>query len=90
MDDNRIVIGSFNSLEEAQIYKSLLESAGVEAHLQHDLAAQTLPVYGDMMDVGLTVNRDDQQRALEVLDASFDQDDFESESQAALCGNCKP
>ncbi|MCD7969753.1 MAG: DUF2007 domain-containing protein [Alistipes sp.] len=91
MEENGvIVIGSFNSVDEARIYKALLESAGVPARLQNDIAAQIIPAYGDMMEVNLLVAVEDQQRALEILNAGFDQGEFDKECEAELCDGCEP
>lgn len=67
---------SFNSLNEAQLYVALLESAGVRAMLQNDIATQVYPPIGMMLPVNILVAEEDQQRAREILGAKFDIDDF--------------
>lgn len=71
---------SFNSVMEAQLYKALLESAGIPARMQNDIAAQVMPAYGALMQVNLLVAEEDQKKAREVLGAKFDIDEFHRES----------
>ena len=67
---------SFNSVMEAQLYKALLESAGIQARMQNDLAAQVIPAYGALMQINLLVAEEDQKKAREILGAKFDIDEF--------------
>ena len=75
-----VTLMHFNSLGEAEIMKSLLESAGVECVLQDDLNAMVLPM--TLVDVRLVVARKDEKRAQEILAAGFDKQEFEAESSA--------
>lgn len=71
-----VVIKKFNSLNEAQLYKALLESAGVMTRMRNDITAQVLPAYGGMMEVELLVSAEDEQKAREILAAKFDEEEF--------------
>ncbi len=76
-DSGKVVtIMSFNSLNEAQLYVALLESAGVTAVLQNDIVTQVYPPIGMMLPVNILVAEEEQQRAREILGAKFDIDDF--------------
>lgn len=83
--DNKKVISvmSFNSVMEAQLYKALLESAGIAARMQNDIAAQVIPAYGTLMEINLLVAEEDQKRAREVLGAKFDIDEFQRDVEAS-------
>lgn len=84
MDRSRVVVlKGFNSIEQAQMAKVLLESAGVEVRLQNELAAQVLPIYGSWMQVNLLVRESDLKKASEVLTAKFDVAEFEAEESEA-------
>ena len=71
-----ISVMSFNSVMEAQLYKALLESAGIPARMQNDLAAQVMPAYGALMQINLLVAEENQKKAREILGAKFDIDEF--------------
>ncbi len=76
-DKSKVVsVMSFNSVMEAQLYKALLESAGVQACMLNDLAAQVVPAYGSLMQINLLVADEDQKKAREILGAKFDIDEF--------------
>lgn len=83
MDTNNeaVIVASYNSVNEAQLFKALLESAGVETRMQNDITAQVLPAYGGMMQVNLLVSPDDEARAKEILEAGFDEKKFEQEAE---------
>lgn len=82
-----VVVATYLSVNEAQIFKALLESAGVPARMQNDIAAQIIPAYGDMMQVNLLVSPDDLEKAREILSAGFDQKEFDAESQSDTVGS---
>ena len=73
MDKSKVVIiKSFPTAGEALIYKSLLESGGVECEL--------LPLQNELMNVKLAVAEKDAEKAREILSAKFDQQEFDTES----------
>ncbi|MDD3108613.1 MAG: DUF2007 domain-containing protein [Alistipes sp.] len=81
MDTSKIVtLCSFTSLNEAMIYKSLLESNGVACELLNELSVNMLPVQDSLMEVRLVVNAADEALAREILTAQFDQQEFDTES----------
>ncbi|MCC8019114.1 MAG: DUF2007 domain-containing protein [Rikenellaceae bacterium] len=81
VQNEAVVVATYLSVNEAQIFKALLESAGVPARMQNDIAAQIIPAYGDMMQVNLLVSPDDVEKAQEILSAGFDRKQFEAESE---------
>lgn len=83
MEENKAVaiVKSFNSVAEAQLYKALLESAGVAARMQNDIAAQVIPAYGALMQVNLLVAVEDEGKAKEILSAGFDIAQFEEDAK---------
>lgn len=76
-----VTIMTFGSAMEAEIYRSLLESAGIAAQLQNDLATQVLPSLGELVSVKLLVAEEDEARAREVLSAKFDAEEFKRETK---------
>jgi hypothetical protein len=84
MDKSEIVIiKKFSSIGEAEVYKALLESAGINAELNHDVMASVMPAFGGLLDVELVVAAADEKRAKEVLHAKFDKEEFAEESVSA-------
>lgn len=79
-----VSVMSFNSVMEAQLYKALLESAGIAARMQNDIAAQVIPAYGTMMEINLLVASEDEVQARRIMGAKFDIDEFKRESEAAV------
>lgn len=77
---NVAVIRTFNSVTEAQLYKALLESAGIQTRMRNDITAQVLPAYGGMLGVELLVSSEDEQRAKEILAAKFSEEEFDKET----------
>lgn len=83
-DTKKVVsVMSFNSVMEAQLYKALLESAGIYSRMQNDLAAQVMPAFGSLMQVNLLVAEEDQRKAREIIGAKFDIDEFHRQSEAS-------
>lgn len=82
-----VVLASYNSIMEAQMQKTLLESAGINVRLQNEVVAQVLPVYGSSLNVNLLVLESDKERAEEVMQAKFDEEEFRAEEEAALNEN---
>ena len=73
MDKSKVVIiKSFPTAGEALIYKSLLESGGVECELINETVSDVLPLQNELMNVKLAV--------AEILSAKFDQQEFDTES----------
>ena len=71
MDKSKVVIiKSFPTAGEALIYKSLLESGGVECELINETVSDVLPLQ----------NEKDAEKAREILSAKFDQQEFDTES----------
>ena len=79
MDKSKVVIiKSFPTAGEALIYKSLLESGGVECELINETVSDVLPLQNELMNVKLAVK--DAEKAREILSAKFDQQEFDTES----------
>ena len=79
MDKSKVVIiKSFPTAGEALIYKSLLESGGVE--LINETVSDVLPLQNELMNVKLAVAEKDAEKAREILSAKFDQQEFDTES----------
>lgn len=83
-DKSKVVsVMSFNSVMEAQLYQALLESAGVRAHLQNDIATQVYPPIGMLLPVNILVAEEDQEKAREILGAKFDIDEFKRQANSS-------
>lgn len=83
-DSKKVVsVMSFNSVIEAQLYKALLESAGIQARMQNDIAAQVVPAFGSLMEINLLVAEEDEAKAKEIVAAKFDIDKFKEEQKAS-------
>lgn len=81
MDKSKVVIiKSFPTAGEALIYKSLLESDGVECELINETVSDVLPLQNELMNVKLAVAEKDAEKAREILSAKFDQQEFDTES----------
>ena len=81
MDKSKVVIiKSFPTAGEALIYKSLLESGGVECELINETVSDVLPLQNELMNVKLAVAETDAEKAREILSAKFDQQEFDTES----------
>ncbi len=78
---NVIVIRTFSSTGEALIYKTLLESNGIDAELLNETSSDVLPLQNELMEVKLAVRAADAAKAQEILDAKFDEEEFEVESK---------
>ena len=65
----------FVSLPEANIYKALLESGGIEAFINGEAAHDIFP-YGGYFELELQVRRADEARAKEMLSAKFDREEL--------------
>ena len=78
---NVIVIRTFSSTGEALIYKTLLESNGIDAEVLNETSSDVLPLQNELMEVKLAVRAADAAKAQEILDAKFDEEEFEVESK---------
>lgn len=68
MDKSKVVIiKSFPTAGEALIYKSLLESGGVECELINETVSDVLPLQNELMNVKLAVAEKDAEKAREIL-----------------------
>lgn len=76
-----IVIRRFATTGEALIYKTLLESNGIDAELMNETSSEVLPLQSDLMEVKLAVREADVPKAEAILAAQFDQNEFETESK---------
>lgn len=80
-DKSRVVIlRSFPTVGEAMIYKTLLESSGVECALINEVTSDMLPLQNELMPIRLIVSEEDAEKAEEILSAKFDQQEFDVES----------
>lgn len=79
---NVIKLISFDSLGEAEIIKALLEASGVRCSLSHDTIQTVLPYLTSGVDpIELLIAEPDEELAREILNAKFDQNEFDLESQ---------
>ena len=70
MDKSKVVIiKSFPTAGEALIYKSLLESGGVECELINETVSDVLPLQNELMNVKLAVAEKDAEKAREIRPA---------------------
>ena len=67
-ESNLIVIKEYDSINEAEWDKSLLDGAGVYAMIRNEYMSALYPV--GVMPAQLVVRAEDKKRALEVLEAS--------------------
>jgi hypothetical protein len=70
MTDDIVLVDSYTSESEAQIFKGVLESAGITAEVYSDDLGGWYPNLQSSQGVRLMVRRDDLERAREVLDES--------------------
>lgn len=83
MDKSKVItLMCFDTVGEAEIVRSLLESAGVESALLNEVISSMLPLQGEMAAIRLVVNESDHAKALEILEAKFDKEEFETQSKA--------
>lgn len=78
---NVTVIRTFPTTGEALIYKTLLESNGIDAELLNKTSSDVLPLQNEMMEIKLIVRESDAAKAKEILEAQFDQEEFDTESK---------
>lgn len=75
-----IVLKSFPTTGEALIYKTLLESNGIDVELLNETSSEILPLQSELQEVRLAVRESDREKAEELLAAKFDEQEFETES----------
>ncbi len=81
MDESKIVtIRKFDSEVEASIVKGLLDAAGINSSLIHETMQSVLPLQS-LTQIELCVAAKDEKRALELISAKFDKEDFERETR---------
>jgi hypothetical protein len=69
MDDpDLVVVHTFNSRPEAEMAKSALDAAGIEAMVMADDAAGIQPGLWEGRGVAIVVNRENEQAARDILD----------------------
>ena len=78
---NVTVLRTFPTTGEALIYKTLLESNGIDAELLNETSSDVLPLQNEMMEIKLIVREADAAKAKEILDAKFDEEEFETQSK---------
>ena len=78
---NVTVLRTFPTTGEALIYKTVLESNGIDAELMNETSSDVLPLQNEMMEIKLIVREADAAKAKEILDAKFDEEEFETESK---------
>jgi hypothetical protein len=68
-DSDLIVVHTFNSRPEAEMAKSALDAAGIEAMVVADDAGGTQPGLWEGRGVAVVVNSENEQAAREILDS---------------------
>jgi hypothetical protein len=68
-DSNLVVVHTFTSRPEADMAKSALDAAGIEAMVLADDAGGTQPGLWEGRGVAVVVNRENEQAAREILDS---------------------
>jgi hypothetical protein len=67
-DPDLVVVHTFNSRPEAEMAKSALDAAGIEAMVMADDAAGIQPGLWEGRGVAIVVNRENEQAARDILD----------------------
>ncbi len=82
MDESKIVtLRTFDSEQEATLAQGLLESAGIGCSLLHEDIHNVLPLTSTPIE--LVVAAADEQRALDILAAKFDKEEFKAATATA-------
>ncbi|MCC8088236.1 MAG: DUF2007 domain-containing protein [Rikenellaceae bacterium] len=74
--DEFVTIMKLYSPQEANMYKSILETNGIHVYLTGDIATEIMPFGGDIF-IELQVPSEDESRAREVLSSKFDTQEFD-------------
>lgn len=77
------IICTFNQYNRATIYKSILDSAGIESKLLNETITSILPMQNEWTEIFLVVRAEDAAKAKKILSAKFDQEEFELEQKQA-------
>ena len=78
-----VTIAKFNSVNDAFLAKSKLEGSGIEAFIPDENLASLNWLYtGAMGGVRLEVSEEDKDRAIEILDLTYE------DSESILCPSC--
>ncbi len=81
MDKSKVVVvEKFESMGEALIVEALLKGNGVDCALVHDTISSVLPLQTELVEIELTVAEKDVARAMEILSARVDKDDFKEQT----------
>ena len=65
-----MTLARFSSVEEAQVMKTFLDSAGIENQITNDTSQGVLPVFENS--IKIIVNSGDYKKAVDILNAKFD------------------
>jgi hypothetical protein len=68
-DSDLVVVHTFSSRPEAEVAKSALDAAGIEAMVMADDAGGTQPGFWEGRGVAVVVNAENEQAAREILDS---------------------
>ena len=68
-DSDLIVVHTFNSRQEAEMARSALDAAGIEAMVVADDAGGTQPGFWEGRGVAVVVNSENEEAAREILDS---------------------
>jgi hypothetical protein len=61
-------LGTYSSLTEASLVKAKLETFGIDAIVEEDVASSSIPTFGQMQGVKVLVRESDLAAAYEVLE----------------------
>jgi hypothetical protein len=68
-DSDLVVVHTFSSRPEAEVAKSALDAAGIQAMVMADDAGGTQPGFWEGRGVAVVVNAENEQAAREILDS---------------------
>ena len=68
-DSDLVVVHTFSSRPEAEVAKSALDAAGIEAMVMAEDAGGTQPGFWEGRGVAVVVNAENEQAAREILDS---------------------
>lgn len=70
-DQEFTVLRTFNTGGEAAVYKSLLDSAGIDSFIKNDATSVVLPMLNESVGIRLVVRTADLKKAQEFLQAEI-------------------
>lgn len=77
MDNTQVItLMTFDTYGEAEVYRALLESAGVKALVENDILAGMFPTTEGLLKVRIFINKEDEKKAREILAAKFDEQEY--------------